>query len=100
VSLEETLDNSVRAVTDPTSGKLRSVFGIHELSEIFDRLTRDPMILGIVKQLLGSDVYIHQSRINDKAGFSGAGFNWHSDFETWHAEDAVGERVADVIRQQ
>src|SRR5699024_2868934 len=53
-------------ITDPDSGDLRSVFAMHELSEYFSELTRDPRILGMVRQLLGSDVYIHQSRINDK----------------------------------
>lgn len=43
----------------------------------------------MVRQLLGSDVYIHQSRINDKFGLRGSGFDWHSDFETWHAEDGI-----------
>ena len=62
---------------------------MHELSQEFSRLTRDPRILGIVRQLLGSEVYIHQSRINDKIGFESAGFDWHSDFETWHAEDGM-----------
>ena len=32
---------------------------------------------------------MHQSRINYKPGFHGKGFNWHSDFETWHAEDGM-----------
>ncbi len=32
---------------------------------------------------------MHQSRINYKPGFKGKGFNWHSDFETWHAEDGM-----------
>ena len=22
-------------------------------------------------------------------GFTGSGFSWHSDFETWHAEDGM-----------
>ena len=39
--------------------------------------------------MLGSEVYIHQSRINDKFGFQGSGFAWHSDFETWHTEDGM-----------
>lgn len=76
-------------ITDPDSGDLRSVFAMHKVSEYFDELTRDPRILGMVRQLLGSDVYIHQSRINDKFGFKGSGFNWHSDFETWHSEDGM-----------
>lgn len=80
---------SEQVISDPKSGAIRSVFGMHELSERFSRLTRDPRILGMVQQLLGGDVYIHQSRINDKYGFQGSGFDWHSDFETWHSEDGM-----------
>ncbi|KAA0696527.1 ectoine hydroxylase [Halopseudomonas laoshanensis] len=80
---------SEQVISDPASGAIRSVFGMHELSERFSKLTRDPRILGMVRQLLGSEVYIHQSRINDKYGFQGSGFDWHSDFETWHAEDGM-----------
>ncbi|MFD2197815.1 ectoine hydroxylase, partial [Halomonas beimenensis] len=86
---DDALMRSERVIQDPHSGAIRSVFGMHELSERFDRLTRDPRILGMVRQLLGSEVYIHQSRINDKFGFQGSGFDWHSDFETWHAEDGM-----------
>ncbi|ERJ19322.1 Ectoine hydroxylase protein [Salinisphaera shabanensis E1L3A] len=76
-------------IRDPKSGAIRSVFDMHRISERFAELTRDPRILGMVRQLLGGNVYIHQSRINDKYGFQGAGFDWHSDFETWHAEDGM-----------
>ena len=86
---DESLMRSDQVIRDPNSGAIRSVFGMHQLSENFDRLTRDPRILGMVRQLLGSEVYIHQSRINDKYGFQGSGFDWHSDFETWHAEDGM-----------
>lgn len=86
---DDELMRSERVISDPESGDIRSVFEMHRISERFSRLTRDPRILGMVRQLLGSDVYIHQSRINDKYGFHGKGFEWHSDFETWHAEDGM-----------
>ncbi|MDX1755931.1 MAG: ectoine hydroxylase [Marinobacter sp.] len=76
-------------ICEPGKQEIRSIFGIHELSTRFDRLTRDPRLLDMVHQLLGSDAYIHQSRINYKPGFHGKGFDWHSDFETWHAEDGM-----------
>lgn len=76
-------------ILDPNEQKVRSVFDMHRFSSAFDRMTRHPHLLAIVQQLLGSDVYIHQSRINDKSGFSGNGFEWHSDFETWHSEDGM-----------
>lgn len=86
---DDQLMRSEQVIKDPESHELRSVFAMHEISARFDRLTRDPRILGMVRQLLGGDVYIHQSRINDKFGFQGQGFEWHSDFETWHAEDGM-----------
>lgn len=89
LAADKALMDSDQVILDPESGELRSVFAMHRISELFDQLTRDPRILGMVRQLLGSDVYIHQSRINDKYGFKGSGFNWHSDFETWHSEDGM-----------
>lgn len=89
MAADKELMGSDGVIADPDSGDLRSVFAMHELSEYFNEMTRDPRILGMVRQLLGGDVYIHQSRINDKFGFKGSGFNWHSDFETWHSEDGM-----------
>ncbi len=76
-------------VREPDSDVVRSVFRIHKTSSIYDRLVRDPRLLGPAQQLLGGQVYIHQSRINLKPGFLGKEFYWHSDFETWHIEDGL-----------
>ncbi|WP_104201647.1 ectoine hydroxylase [Billgrantia saliphila] len=86
---DEDLKLSEGTILEPGREEIRSIFGIHEISERFSRLTRDPKLLAMVQQLLGSDVYIHQSRINYKPGFKGKGFDWHSDFETWHSEDGM-----------
>ena len=86
-------DRNVKAmeetVTEPDSGEVRSIFDIHHLSAVIGRLCRDERIVTIARQLLGSDVYFHQTRINYKPGFRGSGFYWHSDFETWHVEDGM-----------
>ncbi|MDT3400500.1 ectoine hydroxylase [Streptomyces sp. B1866] len=78
-----------RAVVEPKSREIRSVFEVHRISEVFARLVRDPRVAGRARQILGSDVYVHQSRVNVKPGFGASGFYWHSDFETWHAEDGL-----------
>ncbi|GAA4798019.1 ectoine hydroxylase [Streptomyces ziwulingensis] len=78
-----------RSVVEPQSEEIRSVFEVHRISEIFAGLVRDERVVGRARQLLGSDVYVHQSRINVKPGFGASGFYWHSDFETWHAEDGL-----------
>ncbi|MDQ0944384.1 ectoine hydroxylase [Streptomyces sp. V1I1] len=78
-----------RSIIEPESQDVRSVFEVHRLSEIFASLVRDERVVGRARQILGSDVYVHQSRINVKPGFGASGFYWHSDFETWHAEDGL-----------
>lgn len=86
-------DDDVRAdertVFEKESGEVRSIFEVHRISEAIAELLRDPRILGRAEQILGSEVYVHQSRINYMPGFRGKGFYWHSDFETWHAEDGM-----------
>ncbi|MER5969933.1 ectoine hydroxylase [Streptomyces sp. NPDC002055] len=78
-----------RSIVEPKSQDVRTVFEVHKISEVFASLVRDPRVVERARQILGSDVYVHQSRINVKPGFGATGFYWHSDFETWHAEDGL-----------
>ena len=83
-----------RVIREPGSDTVRSVFQIHELSGRVAELASDPRLLGRVRQILGSEAYIHQSRVNFKPGLRGKEFYWHSDFETWHFEDGMPEMRA------
>lgn len=76
-------------IVEPNNHAVRSVFRIHRKSDLFRSIACDPRIVDIARQILGSDVYIHQSRINFKPAFNGKEFFWHSDFETWHIEDGM-----------
>lgn len=78
-----------RTVIEKTSREVRSIFEVHKISDRIGELVTDPRVLGRAQQILGSEVYVHQCRINYMPGFTGAGFYWHSDFETWHAEDGM-----------
>jgi ectoine hydroxylase len=78
-----------RCVVEAKSQEVRSIFEVHKISDVFSKIANDPRVVERAKQLLGSDVYIHQSRVNFKPGFEGKEFMWHSDFETWHAEDGL-----------
>jgi ectoine hydroxylase len=78
-----------RSIIEPKSRDVRSVFEVHRISEVFARLVADERVVGRAREILGSDVYVHQSRVNVKPGFGASGFYWHSDFETWHAEDGL-----------
>jgi ectoine hydroxylase len=77
------------AIREPGADQVRSVFRVHRLSALYERLAAERRLVEIAQQILGSQVYIHQSRVNLKSGFVGKDFYWHSDFETWHVEDGM-----------
>lgn len=81
--------HSDRVIAEPGSAEIRSIFAFHEGSDGLADVPADERLAGVARQLLGSDVYIHQSRVNRKPGFRGKDFQWHSDFETWHTEDGM-----------
>lgn len=87
--VDPSLAEDDRVIREKSSNQVRSVFEVHKLSSAVAGLVRETRIAGLARQILGSDVYLHQSRINYMPGFRGTGFYWHSDFETWHAEDGM-----------
>ncbi|GAA4414333.1 ectoine hydroxylase [Actinokineospora soli] len=86
---DDALKADERTIVEKESAEVRSIFEVHEISPLIGELVRDPRVLDRARQILGSDVYVHQSRVNYMPGFKGKGFYWHSDFETWHAEDGM-----------
>lgn len=82
-------------ITEPGLGPqdgpdaVRTVFRLDAHSALMRRLAEDRRLAGVARFLLGDEVYVHQSRLNYKPGFTGRDFYWHSDFETWHAEDGM-----------
>eukprot|EP01084_Bolivina_argentea_P174482 302249_1 len=83
-------NNSYYTVSEMNNpNHIKSIFEIHK--DIFFDISTNERILNIVKQILNSPVYITQSRINLQSAYYGNGFNWHSDFETWHIEDGMSK---------
>ena len=78
-----------RTIGELAGDEVRTVFDIHKTDGPLGKLARDPRLAGRARQILGSDVYVHQSRISYRPGFRGKGFYWHSDFEAWHAQDGM-----------
>ncbi|WP_067860845.1 ectoine hydroxylase [Nocardia shimofusensis] len=87
--VDPALADDDRVIREKASNQVRSVFEVHKLSAAVADLVRETRIAGLARQVLGSDVYLHQTRVNYMPGFRGSGFYWHSDFETWHAEDGM-----------
>ncbi|WP_326686613.1 MULTISPECIES: phytanoyl-CoA dioxygenase family protein [unclassified Streptomyces] len=80
---------SGRVAPGPDADGIRSVFEVHALSEVFARVIRSSPLADVARQLLGSEVYVHQSGVSLKSAFNGSMCGWHADFETWHSEDGM-----------
>ena len=63
---------------------------MHLFDERLGALTRHPKMLGPVEQLLGKQVFVHQSRINIKQQ-NGSIVEWHQDWGTYHRIDGIPE---------
>lgn len=87
----EQIKQRPEAIIEPDNEELRSLFAVHnpQISHFFSRVAADERLVGMTMQILGSEVELHQSRVNLKPGFAGKEFYWHSDFETWHVEDGL-----------
>lgn len=83
------LDGDERVVREKGTSAVRSIFDILDLSAVVSAAVEESGAAGIAREILGSEVYVHQSRLNYKPGFRGGAFYWHADFETWHAEDGM-----------
>jgi ectoine hydroxylase len=73
------------------SGAARTAFAAHTYNEAFRRLGRHPRLIEPVVQILGGPVYMHQFKINAKAAFDGAVWQWHQDYGTWARDDLMPE---------
>jgi ectoine hydroxylase len=79
-------------IREKGSNAPRSAFHVQTWNEPFGLLARHPRLIGPVVELLGSDrLYMHQFKINAKAAFDGAVWQWHQDYATWHADDDMPE---------
>lgn len=91
-------DDSMRRVVEKDGNMVRSVYGTHQHNELFNILSRHPRIVLPAMDVLGSDVYVYQFKINAKASFGGDLWEWHQDFVFWQKEDGMPEpRVLNAV---
>lgn len=90
-------EDSPRRVVEKGGAVVRSVYGSHAHNEVFNRLSKHPRLVEPAVQLLGSDVYVYQFKINAKARFGGDRWDWHYDYVFWQKEDGLpSPRVTNV----
>jgi len=64
------------------------VYGMHLLDDRMSALAHHPNIVETSEALLGSQVFVHQSRVNVKQT-DGSIVKWHQDFGTYHRVDGL-----------
>ena len=77
-----------------STGAPRTAFAAHTYNEAFRRLGAHPRLIEPVEQLLGGRLYMHQYKVNAKAAFEGAVWQWHQDYGTWKRDDDMPEPKA------
>jgi ectoine hydroxylase len=87
-------DDEPGRVFERDSNLVRSVYGSHMYNDIFLRLCSHPRVAEPAMQILGSNVYVHQFKINAKAAFGGEQWEWHQDYIFWLRRDGMLEAKA------
>jgi hypothetical protein len=82
------LDHPGRVV-EKDGTTVRGIHGCHLESPLFSGLVRHPVLLAIAEQVLGSQVYVHQSKVNAKRALDGDVWPWHQDYIFWEREDGM-----------
>jgi ectoine hydroxylase len=91
------LEDSPRRILEK-NGAVRSVFAPNTTNDLFDCVSRLERFVEPAKQLLRSEVYIHQFKINAKVALEGDLWQWHQDFMYWNKEDNMpSPRVLTVV---
>ena len=80
-----------KEVWKESTGVARTAFAAHTYNEAFRRLAAHPRLIDPVSQILDGDVYMHQFKLNAKAAFDGAVWQWHQDYGTWKRDDGMPE---------
>jgi ectoine hydroxylase len=82
---------------EPNGSAARMVHGAHDYDDVLGAVCRHPRLIEPAEQLLGSGVYVHQSRLNVNKGLGTGGFYWHQDYATWRDVDGLKDARALMI---
>jgi ectoine hydroxylase len=71
------------------NGAIRSFFAPDFTSNLFRQVTRLARLVTPARQLLGEEVYIHQTKLNSKHAMVGDWWEWHQDYTFWQQDDGM-----------
>ncbi len=68
---------------EKTSGKIRTVFAPEAFHPEIQKVIDNSEIRENIEQLLDTDFYLFQSKLNTKASLESGVWSWHQDFKFW-----------------
>jgi ectoine hydroxylase len=71
------------------SNLVRMIHAPHTWNDVMQRLSRYCRLVAPAEQILGSEIYVHQFKINAKLAFGGDLWQWHQDYVFWLHEDGI-----------
>lgn len=73
------------------NGSVDTVYAPHHRESEFEAILSSPKILEPVREILASEVYPYQVKVNIKTPFGDNKVEWHQDFAAWHIVDELPE---------
>jgi ectoine hydroxylase len=95
-----------RIISDPSEARVmeqdgisvRSVHGCHKTDVAFRNLAHSAELVVPSMQILSSEVYVYQFKVNAKRALSGDVWEWHQDYTFWREEDGMpADRAVNVL---
>ncbi len=68
------------------SRKVRTIFAPEKFHDAIQELVDNEKIRGIIGQLINSEFYLFQSKLNSKASLQSGVWSWHQDFKFWRED--------------
>jgi ectoine hydroxylase len=84
-------NKNVQIIKEDDGKTIRSIMHYHLHNKILNQYSRDSRIIELIQQLIGTPVYISQSKINLKKGKKGKKWDYHRGFTFWHLLDGKPE---------
>lgn len=81
-------DDGPRRVIE-ANGEIRSYYGAHQVNDLYKEVCCMKKLVEPVQQILDSEVYIHQTKVNFKKAMRGNWWEWHQDYPYWKIEDGM-----------
>lgn len=81
---------------EKSSGKIRTIFAPEKFDSSILELLENSSLPKIIEQLLNTDFYLFQSKLNTKSSLESGVWSWHQDFKFWKEDGMIAPNALTV----